>query len=369
MNTHRLFQKDCHDILRTDFKNGRISRRDFLRTSAMIGLGSAVAGTGAGRALAQEQGEIVLSNFGGDAINAYQTAWGQPFAEESGIAVNIDGSGPLVGNIRKMVDERNVIWDVVDSADYYALQLGEEYLMPIDYSVIDPAKLYDWNKMERGSGSYTFSNVLAYDSSKFDEAPTGWADFFDLEKFPGKRLLYKWFDSQPEAFMMAAGRSMDEIYPIDMDLVVDMLESLGDNLILWDSGGMSQQLFLDEEVVMGNIWNTRARVLNRDTEGRVKWIWNQQIVSPGIWTVPIGAPNPEGAMKFMASTLVPERQIALLDMLGNGPANPAAAPMLTDEQRAIDPTSHIAEGLVHDAQWYADNYENEMYTWLDAVGS
>lgn len=368
MKAHENFRRDCADILRSELASGKISRRQFLRSTAMLGVAVSAGGL-TGKARAEGASEVVISNYGGDADAAYMEALGNPFTADTGIDVVTEPGGPLIGVVRKMVDERNVTWDIVDASDYYSIRLDDEYLMPIDYSVVDADALYDWNRYDRIAGSYTFSNVLTYDSSKFDEAPTGWKDFFDLEKFPGKRAMYKWFDGMPEAFMLAAGKSPDEVYPIDMDLVAEMIDSLGDNLVLWDSGGMSQQLFLDEEVVMGSLWNTRARLLNRDTDDRVKWIWNEQIISPGGWGVMQGAPNPEGAMKFIAASQDPERQIMLLDLLGNGPANPAAEALLSDEQRAINPVSHLDVGLVHDAKWYAESFDDELYNWLDVTGS
>ena len=363
MNTHELVRKDCIEMLSDRVRAGKISRRDMLKVSTLLGLSTVVNPSAAFAA----PGRITIANFGGDAIKAYEDAFTTKFTEETGIEVDIDGSGPLIGRLRKMIEDGQVVWDVADGADYYSPQLGEEYLQPIDYSVVDESKYYSWNHFPYAAGSYTYSNVLAYDSSKFDEAPTSWADFFDLKKFPGKRLLYKWFDNQPEMFMMAAGKSVDDIYPIDMDLVVDMVRSLGDDLVLWDSGGLSQQLFLSGEVVMGNIWNTRANAINRETNGRVKWLWNQQILSSAAWLIPQGCSNPEAGQRFIASTQDPERQIVLLRLMGNGPANPAAEALLTDELRAINPASHLETAVPHNVEWYASEKDEALYTWLDAV--
>lgn len=365
MRTHDLFRQDCAEILREQYKARRISKRDFLKGSAALGVSAAALAAGLRPTRAADG--ITIANYGGDAIRAYNEAFVERFTAETGIPVEIDGTGPIVGRIRKMIDDGQVVWDVADGADYYSARLGEEYLLPIDYDVVDPEKYYSWNKFPYAAGSYTYSNVLAYDSSKFDEAPSSWADFFDLEKFPGKRALYKWFDNQPEIFMLAAGRAPEDIYPIDMDLVVDMVRKLGDNLVLWDSGGLSQQLFFSGEVVMGNIWNTRANTLNRDTDGRVKWLWNQQIMTSAAWVILKGCSDPVAAQQFIASTQDPEGQIKLLQSMGNGPANPAAEALMDDAMRAINPASHMESAITHDVDWYAKHKDDALYTWLDAV--
>ncbi|WP_215201953.1 extracellular solute-binding protein, partial [Escherichia coli] len=42
-----------------------------------------------------------------------------------------------------------------------------------------------------GVGFFVWSTVLAYNADKLKSAPTSWADFWDIKKFPGKRGLRK----------------------------------------------------------------------------------------------------------------------------------------------------------------------------------
>ena len=86
---------------------------------------------------------------------------------------------------------------------------------------------------------------------------------------------------------------------------------------------------------MGNIWNTRASVLERDTKGKITWTWDQGILCDGVWVVPKGNPAGKDVYKFIASTQIPERQIALFLLFGNGPTNPAALPLVPAEKRSV----------------------------------
>lgn len=360
-----FFKSDCVELLKDKLASKEISKRDFLRVCAILGAGAAVSSLNIGKVSAAER--ISLANFGGDTLKAYADVLTNSFERETGISVDLDGSGPLLGSVKKMVDEHSVHWDVIDGDGVYGPKLGPDYLEPIDYTVVNPGAFFPWNKQPLGAGSYVYSHVLTYDTSKLAEAPTSWADFFDLKKFPGKRSMFKWFLCMPEACMLAAGRKPEDVYPIDMKLVLEMVKSLGDNLVLWDSGASSQQLFLDGEVVMGSLWNTRARVLARDTSGRIASTWNQQIVVPATWNIPKGAAHIAAAQRFIASTQDIKKQIQLLEIMGNGPANPAAVALLTDAQKLINPTSHLDKGLIRNDQWYADNYDNELGNWLDAI--
>lgn len=59
-----------------------------------------------------------------------------------------------------------------------------------------------------------FSTVFAYDSSKFPEGPKTMADFFDLEKFPGKRAMRKAKANLEMALMAGAGVPAVEVAAI-----------------------------------------------------------------------------------------------------------------------------------------------------------
>ena len=119
----------------------------------------------------------------------------QPFTKETGITVKMDGSGPTEGAIAAQFKSGKPTWDLVDVDPFSAITLGKQGHARADRlhdrrQVEDAATGFGW---EYAASTYFFSYVIAYDSAKFgDKAPTGMADFFDVEKFPGKRSLYKW---------------------------------------------------------------------------------------------------------------------------------------------------------------------------------
>ena len=58
--------------------------------------------------------ELVLVNWGGDAITAYDAAYGQAFTKDTGITVKMDGSGPTEGAIAAQFKSGAPTWDLVD---------------------------------------------------------------------------------------------------------------------------------------------------------------------------------------------------------------------------------------------------------------
>lgn len=347
------FQRDCVEIAATKLARGEISRRAFV--TALAGIG-AVSAAGLPMRARAASGELVVVNWGGPAVEAYQTAWGAPFTAESGIEVVIDGTGPLLSKIRAMVESGAVTWDVCDTGAATTLVLQKAgVIQPIDYSIVDKEKVVQDYAYEYGVANYLFSYILAYNKAKLPSEPQGWADFWDTAAFPGMRTLRKQPNGMLEAAMFAAGKTADEIYPIDFDLVRGKFEEIRDSVIVWDSGSQSQELFRTGEVVMGNIWHTRANLLNQDMAGDVVWTWNEGIVTAGMWNVPNDNPaGTEAAMKFIASAQDPAQQVELFKIMGNGPANPAAAPLVPEDRRFADPgqPDNWSVQIKQDATWY-----------------
>src|ERR1700683_579769 len=202
---NEAFQKDCLEILAGKVERGEISRRRFTQLAAMLLAGAPLA-LRAGAASAADQ-QLVLVNWGGDALKAYDQAYGQSFLKDTGITVKEDGSGPTEGAITAQFKSGKPTWDIVDADPFSANSLGKRGMIePIDYQIVDRSKMRNGFGWGYAASTYFFSYVIAYDASRFGgRAPTGMADFFDVRKFPGKRSMYKWGAGMWEAALLADG--------------------------------------------------------------------------------------------------------------------------------------------------------------------
>ena len=354
------FKKQALESLSGRAMRGEISRRQFTQLAAVL-----LAGTPAllrsGGAFAQAK-DLVLVNWGGDAITAYDAAYGEPFTKETGIVVKMDGSGPTEGAIAAQYKSGSPTWDLVDVDPFSAITLGAQGMLePIDYTIVDKSKMRPGFGWEYAASTYFFSYVIAYDSEKFgDMAPTGMADFFDVAKFPGKRSLYKWGVSSWEAALLADGVAPAELYPLDLKRAHDKIAAFKENVVAyWGGGAESQSVLLDGEASMAIVWSTRASLIEQDSGGKIKFIWDQGLISPGALAVLKGNPGgKEAAMKFIASTQDPERELVMFDKLGQGPANPAADALIPDDKKRINPVdpANMAKQIPLDMDWYAANY-------------
>src|ERR1700754_3798923 len=102
---------------------------------------SAIAATAAGVlmprvALAADQ--LVVANWGGDAVTAFEQAFADPWSKLNAGKLVVDGSGPGEGAIKTQVESGAVRWDVCDGEMYSSYRLGKDSLLEkLDYNVID----------------------------------------------------------------------------------------------------------------------------------------------------------------------------------------------------------------------------------------
>jgi putative spermidine/putrescine transport system substrate-binding protein len=364
----QTFQEDCLDLLRQQTEGRRVNRRGFLSALAVLGLSPALFRMTPASAQARE---IVVVNFGGDAVAAMTQAWANPFNKSAAIKAVVDGSGPSSAKMKAMVESGKVTWDVVDRNLIAQLELGRQNLLEkIDYTIVDRSKLRPEHAGEWGVGSYIYANVLAYQTDAFGgRTPKTWADFYNVKDFPGKRTMRKHVDGQLETALLADGVAPDKLYPLDVKRALDKIKAIKKDVIFWATGAESQQLFRDKEVVMGSVFNTRAMVAKKESGGKIDFTFNQGSAWVGAWLTPKGNPAGKEAFKFMASTQDPAGQVELFKALGNGPVNPAAAAMVPAELRSMDPGSpeNYRIQVPADPEWYAANSATVLNQYLEAI--
>lgn len=366
------FEHDCIQMLVERARKGAVDRRTFTKAMGFFAVLPLAARTGVTWA---DNGRLVIVNWGGDAIEAYREAWAKSFTRETGYEVGIDGSGPTRGAITAQAEGGNPGWDVVDVDPFTAMNLGGEgILRPIDYDVVDRGKVRDGMAYDHGVASYLYSYVMAYDSSIYgDDHPRTWADFWDTERFPGQRTLYKWLNGVLEAALLADGVGVEDLYPLDVPRALEKVDELQPHVLaFWESGAQSQDLMLAGETPLGMVWHTRARRMTEDSDGRIQWSFENAFVNPSAWAVlednPAGA---DPAMQFIAHAQDPDSQVTLFEAMANGPANPAADELIPEDQRYLNCASpeNMAKQITLDMEWYADHYAESLEKYLDRIAS
>lgn len=309
--------------------------------------------------------ELTVISFGGAIQKAQRIAYYQPF-EQSGDGKIIAGeyNGDLA-RIKTMVDTKTVTWDIVEmDGNSLARSCDEGMITKIDWSKI-PSKsnLMPEAVSDCGVGTLAWSAGIAYNADKLKTAPTSWADFWDLEKFPGKRGLRKSAVHTLEFALLADGVPKDQVYavlntPQGVDRAFAKLDQIKSKVQWWDSGAQPQQWLASGDVVMTSAYNGRIRDAQREGTN-LKLVWNQSLFDLDHWAVVRGSPNLEKAYTFLEFASNTANQKVFARTIAYGPTNKEAMKDMTAEEMADLPTApaNLAVALATDNQFWLDHAE------------
>jgi len=282
--------------------------------------------------------EITVMSWGGAYGEAQTEAFVKPFVATTGKAtIMVDSDNPAPA-IKAMVEAGNVTVDVASVEYADAIRLCDEgVLEPIDAASLpagaDGTPAADdflaGAVTECGVSTDIWANVFAYDTTKFPEGPKTVADFFDLEKFPGKRGLRKGAKAVLELALMGDGVPAAEVYailatPEGVDRAFAKLDTIKSEVVWWEAGAQAPQLLADGEVAMTTAYNGRifAAALNESKPFQI--VWDGQIYENEMFVVPKGAPNLADAMEFVKFATSTEGLRASAQQISYGPARKSA---------------------------------------------
>lgn len=306
---------------------------------------------------------LTFVSWGGTTQDAQMKYWAAPFEKETGIKVMSDGPTDY-GKFKAMVESNDVKWDVVDVEGDFAYKAAKDGLLePLDFTVIDKTHLDPDFVFNYGVGSFIYSFVNAYNTTKVSGEPKGWGDFFDLKKFPGDRTVYKWPTVGVfEMALLADGVAPDHLYPLDIDRAFKKLDTLKPSINWWSTGAQSQQLLASGEASMGYAWNGRMYALIKDNAA-INIDWTQNIKTGDYLVIPKGSKNKEAAMKFIAHALSAKPQADFANETSYGPVNADANSMLNPELVDYLPYWHKDSQVVLDVNFWAENEDAIIERW------
>lgn len=312
---------------------------------------------------------LAVASYGGAYQEALRKAHYTPTEEALGIEIK-EYTLSGIGDVRAQVQAGAVEWDVVELYGGQCEQAAREGLtMALDYKVIDadgiPPELIKPNWV----GYTAYSTVLAYNKNVYgDNPPKSWADFWDVEKFPGTRALSGYgLSTNAEFAMMAAGVKIADMYPIDMEKAIAKLREIKPHItVWWQSGSQAMQLAQSEEVDMLSIWI--ARIDAAIKEGApYAYDYNQALLDVECLVVPKGAKNPELAMKAINLFVSPDLQANLPQYVNYGPVNQKAfaTGKITPEQAAKSNSSpdNLKNQIIQQKAFWTDNGQKGQEMW------
>ena len=270
--------------------------------------------------------EVNVVSWGGAYTESQKLGYGDPYQEKSGVKINwIDYSGGL-SEVRTQVESGNVTWNIVDLfARDTIIGCDEGLLVEFDFDKDFPAApdgtpasedFFAPMPSDCAVGNILYSWNYAFNQNAFpgaDAMPSTIADFYDTEKFPGKRAIYKSALTNLEIALAASGTKPGKgganIYKKlntekgiqkAMDKIKKLCTDPQGGCVFWSAGAQPPELLMSGEVVMATGWNGRFFNAAIGEGAPIVQVWDGQGLDYEYFALVKGGPNEADAKKALA---------------------------------------------------------------------
>lgn len=311
--------------------------------ATMAGCGGQ-SSSASGSAPAAASDEIVIEGGTGLFADCLRTQYYDAYTEATGTTVleAPEDDGIVRPQLAAETGSYQVDVDFVSSPDLVEKN-GPEILEEIDYSLVPKDEIIEGLALDYGVGVNPNALVLGYNEDFLPEGqtPEGIEDFFDLEKFPGKRAIFEFLESHTIALaLLADGVPAEELVPFDYDRAFAKLDTIKDELVFAQSGTDARSLLDSGEAPIQITFASRIKE-SIDAGGHAGIAWDGFSLFSDFMVIPKGDPNGELAMDLVAFISSKEVSGNMSQCVAIGPANTQAA--VNPDVEDFLPTSHLDE--------------------------
>ncbi len=188
-------------------------------------------------------------------------------------------------------------------------------------------------------------------------APTHLADFFDREKFPGKRALKRGSGKYNlELALLADGVSPRDVYTLlssqtGLRQAFAKLDSLGPDLVWYDRSSEALDMIKSGQAAF-------ATALNQDAAGAPHVIWDHQLYEFDAFAIPAGDAQKDLAMDYIRFATGSKPLAGVAEWQPFGPARRSSwalvgkNPDVGTDFRPLLPTAHWDTAFAVDEDWW-----------------
>lgn len=295
---------------------------------------------------------VVVASWGGSFDEALQEAYFNDFTEETGVEVMLAPAD--YPRFIAMNEQKASEWNAIDTAGGQVYEWAEDGVLLEMPGEVEPSDLVSDGFSSYLPGAYLTSFVMVYRTDAFDTPPTSWADFWDVEKFPGKRAAVATHDALVDSVLLADGVAPEDLYPLDFDRGLDLLTDLQPNLSLTGSYAELRQSIETGQVDLALMPSGSAAHSAIESDGTIEIVWTDNLMGSGGFPFSTYGPNEPAALKLMEYMQDPKRQAEFTNISYYGSASSAA-------EKFIDPK------LLPYMSTYSENYDQAIL--IDEAGS
>ncbi|HBP5739296.1 TPA: extracellular solute-binding protein [Pseudomonas aeruginosa] len=273
-----------------------------------------------GLAPVQADDGLVVVGYGGAGQKAQEVAFFQPFTQQTGIPVVQSEYNGEMARIKVMADTGHADWDLVQvEGPDLARGCDDGLFERLDWQAIGGKQQLIANAaQECGSAALVWGVAIGYDADRLQQPPASWADFWDVQRFPGKRGLRKRAIYNLEFALLADGVPREQVYPL-LATRADAHRA-GRNLAL---------------------------------------VWPGSLYGMDYWAVVKGSKRGAEARRFIAFANAPDAQVRYVENIPYGPTNRQAAQRLPAQLASWVPTApaNLEQGLAMDDEFWVEHGE------------
>lgn len=316
--------------------------------------------------------DLTIVGFGGGYQDSAREHLFEAYEAATGTPVSDDVYNGEMAKIYGMVETGNVTYDIIMvEAPELVRGCEDGVFAEINYDVVDGSKFIEGATHKCGVGGTGWGAAMFYDKARHPDGPSNFAEFWDVEAFPGMRSMRTGPKMTLEAALMADGVAKEDVYDVlgtdeGVDRAFAKLDQIKDHMIWWKSGAQPLQLVGSGEVdyAMGYT----GRIIGANKDGADYALnWNTLMYSIDYWAVISGSPMADEAMKMIdwITSSEPLRAQAAV-----WPISPANKEVNADpELQAANPgmvLNHADEGLFISTEFWiehGDELEAKFTAW------
>ena len=335
--------------------------------------------------VATVKADITVVSWGGGYTASQQKAYGDTWAMGAD-KIHWENYNGGLGEIRAQVEAGSVQWDIVDVLPHEGRVGCDEGLfeeLPRDkFTPAADGTSMDDDIMVKVPNDCVvpqifWSYVPFYDAAQDHpgwpegEVPTTIADFFDLEKFPGKRGIHTWPNALIEMALLADGVAVKDLYtvmdtPEGIDRAFAKLDTIKNDSVFWSSGAKPLEFVKSGETAIALAYNGRIGAAVLSEGEKFVTLWDGQVIEEE-WLVMIkGTKNYDEALDFLIHASAPAQQAGQAKWINYGPMRKSALTIIEAGEpwynTGVNIMEHMpnrdeiaARSIYADPEWWADN--------------
>jgi putative spermidine/putrescine transport system substrate-binding protein len=345
----------------------RATRRGLLKATSGLAV-AALPLPGFAQGAAPPKPDRIVVNASGGAMNSiFRRSYFAEFEKRHGIRI-VDTSPVDFGKLRAMVEGGNPEWTVTEIGGQDAFRAKEMNLLePLDLTLIDRSEYPENVRDSHVLTSSAYTTALGYRTDVFPNGsqPKGWAEFWDVRRFPGPRSLRNHPADNLEFALLADGVPLDKLYPLDMDRAFRKLDEIRPHIsVWWSTGAQPAQLLVDKEVVLSSGWNGRFYELTR-RGAPVATDFTGGSLKSGSFGIPRGTRQAYWGQRFLQIMTEPQLQAVYATELGYPGLNRRTMDFVPTELHPLMCTApgNIEKQFWLDVPWWTANAAIAQERW------